>query len=60
MQEVVELLIESDQWMIFRNIFTNTLHYDFVSLCACCFLDVSEANATMIGCLGKVLDRPRR
>ncbi|KAI1797852.1 polysaccharide lyase family 8 protein [Ganoderma leucocontextum] len=28
-QEVVEVLIEADQWMIFRNIFTDTLHWDF-------------------------------
>ena len=27
----LETLVDSDQWMIYRNIFTNVLHWDFVS-----------------------------
>lgn len=55
-QEVVEVLFEADQWMIFRNIFTDTLHWDFVSLFACCLHDGSAANVVMVGCFGKVHD----
>ena len=31
-QTALEVLVDGDQWMIFRNIFTNVLHWDFVSL----------------------------
>ena len=27
----LETLVDGDQWMIFRNIFTDVLHWDFVS-----------------------------
>lgn len=26
----LETLVDGDQWMIYRNIFTNVLHWDFV------------------------------
>ncbi len=28
----LETLVDGDQWMIYRNIFTNVLHWDFVSV----------------------------
>jgi len=31
-QAAFETLIDGDQWMIYRNVKTNVLHWDFVSL----------------------------
>jgi hypothetical protein len=35
-QAAFEILIDGDQWMIYRNVKTNVLHWDFVSLLSSC------------------------
>ena len=36
----VETLVDGDQWMIYRNVITDVLHWDFVSfaVCSTCFV----------------------